>query len=189
MGAAVLLWLNVGRGDGWHIASAGIYGATLVAVYAASTLYHSSRRPRLKRALRVVDHCAIFLLIAGTYTPVTLVALRGAWGWTLFGLVWGLCLAGIVFKVLFIDRFAVLSTAAYVLIGWLGIIAVRPMLELLSGPAIGWLVAGGVAYTAGTFFYHSNRLPYAHAVWHLFVLAGSVFHYVAISLHVLSPGA
>ena len=189
VGAVVLVVLGAERGEAWHVVSAAVYGITLVALYAASTLYHVLKGTRAGGALRVLDHCAIYLLIAGTYTPITLVSLRGGWGWTLFGLVWSLALAGIVFKILATGRFAVLSTVVYVLMGWLCIIAVKPMLVLLSPGALALLAAGGVLYTAGTVFYHSRRVPYSHAVWHLFVVAGSVCHYLAIALYVLVPAA
>lgn len=187
-GLCVLVYLGVVRGETLHVASAGVYGATLVALYAASTLYHAFRKPGIKRVLRVLDHCAIYLLIAGTYTPFVLVGIGGGWGWTLFGIVWCMAVAGIVFKVFFTGRFAVLSTAAYVAMGWLGVVALKPILESLSAGAILWLVAGGVLYTAGTLFYH-RRIPYSHALWHLFVLAGSACHFVAIALYVLVPEA
>jgi len=188
VGVAVLVYLGVVRQEALHVASAGVYGATLVALYAASTLYHAFKRPGLKRALRVLDHCAIYLLIAGTYTPFVLVGLGGRLGWTLFGVAWAMAAAGIVFKVFATGRFAVASTAAYVAMGWLGVVAIGPLVRSLPGAALAWLFAGGVLYTAGTFFYH-RRLPYAHALWHVFVLAGSACHFVAIGLYVLVPGA
>lgn len=187
VGAVVLISLSIEQGEVWHVVSAAIYGATLVALYAASTLYHALKGTRARNVLRVLDHCAIYLLIAGTYTPITLVSLRGGWGWTLFGLAWGLAAAGIVFKILTAGRFAILSTVAYVLMGWLCIVALKPMFVLLSPGALALLGAGGVLYTAGIVFYHSKRVPYSHAVWHLFVVAGSVCHYLAIALYVLVP--
>jgi hemolysin III len=186
VGAFVLVSLSVEQGEAWHIVSAVVYGATLVAMYAASTLYHAFKGTRARNVLRVLDHCAIYLLIAGTYTPVTLVTMRGGWGWTLFGLAWGLAAVGIVFKVLATGRFAVISTLAYVLMGWLCIIAAKPMIILLSPGALALLVLGGVFYTAGIVFYNAKRIPYSHAVWHLFVVAGSVCHYLAIALYVLA---
>ena len=186
VGVGVLVYLGVSRGEGLHVASAGVYGATLVALYAASTLYHAFRRPGVKRVLRVLDHCAIYLLIAGTYTPFVLVGLGGRLGWTLFGVVWAMAAAGIAFKVFATGRFAVISTAAYVAMGWLGVLALGPLIRSLSGAALMWLLAGGIAYTAGTFFYH-RRITYAHALWHVFVLAGSACHFVAIGLYVLVP--
>jgi hemolysin III len=137
--------------------------------------------------MRVLDHCAIYLLIAGTYTPFVLVGLGGRLGWTLFGVVWAMAAAGIVFKVFATGRFAVVSTAAYVAMGWLGVVALGPLIRSLSGAALLWLLAGGIAYTAGTFFYH-RRILYSHALWHVFVLIGSVCHFVAIGLYVLVPG-
>ena len=187
VGVGVLVYLGVVREEALHVASAGVYGATLVALYAASTLYHAFRRPGVKRVLRVLDHCAIYLLIAGTYTPFVLVGLGGGWGWTLFGIIWAMAAAGIVFKVFATGRFAVISTAAYVSMGWLGVVALGPLVRSLSWAALAWLLAGGIAYTAGTFFYH-RKIPYSHALWHVFVLIGSVCHFVAIALHVLVPG-
>jgi hemolysin III len=189
VGALMLVSLSAEQGGVWHVVSAAIYGATLVALYTASTMYHALKGTRARSVLRVLDHCAIYLLIAGTYTPVTLVSMRGGWGWTLFGLAWGLAAVGIVFKVLATGRYAVLSTVAYVLMGWLCIVAAKPMLVLLSPGALALLGAGGVLYTAGIVFYHSKRVPYSHAVWHLFVVAGSVCHYLAIALYVLIPAA
>ena len=184
VGVVVLVYLGVVRGEVLHVASAGVYGATLVALYAASTLYHAFRRPGVKKVLRVLDHCAIYLLIAGTYTPFVLVGLGGGLGWTLFGLVWAMAAAGIVFKIFATGRFAVVSTAAYVAMGWMGVIAFKPLVDALPTSAIVWLVLGGLAYTAGTIFYH-RRIPYSHALWHVFVLLGSACHFVAIGLYVL----
>lgn len=187
-GAVVLVLLAAQRSDEWYVASAAIYGGTLVALYAASTLYHALKGTRARGVLRVVDHCAIFLLIAGTYTPVALVGLGGAWGWSLFGVAWGVAAAGIVFKVFAGGRFGALSTAAYVAMGWLCIVAVKPMVVLLSPGALILLALGGLFYTAGTIFYRSEKVPYSHAVWHLFVIAGSVCHYLAIALYVIGAG-
>ncbi len=188
VGVVVLVYLGIVREEALHVASACLYGATLVALYGASTLYHAFRRPGVKRVLRVLDHCAIYLLIAGTYTPFVLVGLGGRLGWVLFAVVWAMAAAGIVFKVFATGRFAVVSTAAYVAMGWLGVVAIGPLIRSLSGAALVWLLAGGIAYTAGTFFYH-RRIAYAHALWHVFVLLGSVCHFVAIGLYVLVPGA
>lgn len=188
-GAVVLVSLGLERGETWQAASAAIYGATLVALYAASTLYHALKGTRARGALRVVDHCAIFLLIAGTYTPVALVGLGGAWGWSLFGVAWSIAAAGIVFKVFAAGRYGALSTAAYVAMGWLCIVAARPLLVLLSPGALALLALGGLFYTAGIVFYRWERVPYSHAVWHLFVIAGSVCHYFAIALYILAPEA
>ena len=162
------------------IASA-VFGAALVLLYAASTLYHAARSPRLRARLRVVDHASIYVLIAGTYTPFTLLGLRGGWGWSLFGVAWGLAIAGIVFKLFFTGRFDRVSTLLYVLMGWLVVIAIVPLQQRLSGSVLTWLVAGGLAYTGGTAFYLAPR-RYAHAAWHVCVLAGSACHVAAAVL-------
>ena len=167
-------------GDAWHIVGASIFGATLISLYTASTLYHAVRSHPLKARLKVVDHAAIYLLIAGSYTPFTLVDLRGPWGWSLFGVIWGLAACGVVFKLFFTGRFNRISTGIYIGMGWLMVIAIVPMIREMAPVVLGWLLAGGVAYTAGTAFYHSRRVPYAHAVWHLFVLAGSMCHAIAV---------
>ena len=184
-GFVALVALAWGYGDAWHIASCGVYGASLVALYLASTLYHGARAPRAKQLFQALDHCGIYLLIAGTYTPFTLVTLRGPWGWTLFGLVWGLALAGILFRVLCGERHRPLAVASYVLLGWLCVVAVKPILELVPLGALAWIAAGGLAYTAGVFFFAAKRIPHHHAIWHLFVLGGSICHYVAVLLYVL----
>lgn len=186
-GAALLIVVTGFNGDGWQIASSIVYGLALVTLYTASMLYHSFRGERVKRALRVFDHCSIYLLIAGSYTPFALVSLRGTLGWTLFGLVWSLAVAGIVFKVFFTGRLNALSTAVYVLMGWSAVVAARPIVEALPAGAVWLLLVGGVVYTAGTIFYHNRRVPYSHAIWHLFVIGGSVLHYLAISNYVLIP--
>ena len=184
-GLAVLVTLAALKGTAWHIVSCSVYGATLVLLYTASTLYHSVRSPRLKRFFRIIDHAPIYLLIAGTYTPFMLVNLRGGWGWTLFGLVWGLAVVGIVFKVFFVNRFAIASTVVYLLMGWLVVIAIKPLLMLVPGGGILWLLAGGLAYTLGVVFFAWEKMPYNHAVWHVFVLTGSVCHYFAVLFYVL----
>lgn len=187
VGTAVLVAFTVSNGDGWQIASSAVYGAALIALFAASTVYHAFQRPEVKRVLRVLDHCAIYLLIAGTYTPFALVVLRdGWWGWVLFAAIWSLTVAGIVFKVFFTGKMNALSTAIYVLMGWMCVLVAKPLVETLSVEALVWVAAGGVAYTAGIAFYHNRRIPYSHAVWHVFVIAGSVFHFLAI-WHVLLP--
>ncbi len=187
VGFVVLLVLAVMRGSAWHIVSCAIYGSTLVCLYAASTLYHGIASPRLKRVLKVFDHSAIFLLIAGTYTPFLLVNLRGGWGWSLLGIVWGLAMAGIIFKFLFVDHFKILSTAVYLLMGWLALIAVKPLLVLVPLGGLLWLLAGGLLYTSGVVFYAWKRIPYNHVIWHVFVLAGSACHYFAVLRSVLPP--
>ncbi len=182
--AAVLMTAAVLRGTALHVLSFGIYSGALVAVYVTSTLYHAVRRPRLKVRFRTLDHIAIFLLIAGTYTPFTMLVLEPAWGWSLFGVVWTLAIAGCVFKVFFTGRFERLSVVLYLGMGWLIVLAAEPMMAVLPAPALLWIVAGGLSYTAGVSFYVWERLPYNHAIWHLFVLAGSACHYAAIAGYV-----
>jgi hemolysin III len=186
-GATVLLVLASLHGDAWQVVGSAVFGATLVLLYTASTVYHAARTPRVKARLRMLDHCAIYLLIAGTYTPFTLVGLRGGWGWSLLGVIWALAVAGVVFKLFFIERFHRLSTALYVAMGWLVVVAAVPMAQRLPAVTLAWMVAGGLAYTAGTFFYHGRR-PWAHAVWHLFVMAGSACHFAAVATQVLPAG-
>ena len=172
-------------GSVWHVVSFSIYGATMVLLFTASTCYHAVRNVRVKKILRIVDHSAIFLLIAGTYTPITLTALRGPLGWSLFGCVWGIAAVGIVLKIFFTGRFRVVSTLLYLLMGWLVVVAIEPMWNSLDGFTLGWLLAGGVSYTLGTYFYHRESIPYSHAIWHLFVIGGSVCHFVAVTMQVL----
>ncbi|MGB7846997.1 MAG: hemolysin III family protein [Candidatus Acidiferrum sp.] len=179
-GFVVLLAFAILRGTAGHIVACSIYGATLICLYTASTLYHAVISPRHKRVLKIFDHSAIYLLIAGTYTPFLLLNLRGAWGWSLFGVVWGLAIAGILFKFWFVDHFEFLSTAVYLAMGWLVIVAAKPMLTHVAPTTMLWLLAGGLLYSSGVIFYAWKRLPYSHVVWHLFVLAGSTCHYFAI---------
>jgi len=162
------------------IVSSALFCASMITLYAASSLYHLAREESFKRRLKVFDHSAIFVLIAGTYSPFTLAGLGGAWGWSLFGVVWGLAVAGIVFKLFFIGRFKLVSTLLYIAMGWLIVIAVKPMINRLPAPAIAWLVAGGLAYTLGTLFYLNKKLPFSHAIWHLFVVLGTAGHAVAL---------
>lgn len=184
-GGAVLITLAAVHGDAWHVVAASVFVTSLVLLYTASTLYHAIPHQAAKARLKVLDHCAIFLLIAGTYTPFTLIGLRGSWGWALFGTIWTLAVAGIAFKLFFTGRFRRTSTLIYVAMGWLIVLAIGPLVRAVPATTIGWLVAGGIAYTAGTFFYHNRRVPYAHAIWHLFVLAGSVMHFIAVLTQVV----
>ena len=176
----VLIVSAARHGSAATIVGASVFGASMVVLYLASTLYHALPYSRAKHACRLIDHVAIFLLIAGTYTPFTLGVLRGTWGWTLLGLVWMLAVAGILMKLLAGCRFPVLSVGLYLLMGWLAVIAAGPLLELVPRPGLAWLVAGGLSYTVGVVFYAASRVPYAHFVWHLFVMAGSGCHYVAV---------
>ena len=179
-GFVVLLVLAILRGTAWHIVACSVYGASLICLYAASTLYHMAISPRLKRGLKVLDHSAIYLLIAGTYTPFLLLNLRGPWGWSLFGVIWGLAFAGVVFKLWFVNHFERVSTGVYVAMGWLVAIAAKPVLAHVPSLTLIWLVAGGLLYSLGVVFYAWKRLPYGHAVWHVFVLGGSICHYFAV---------
>lgn len=180
----VLVTLGVLFGSARHVTGFLIYGLTLVVLYAASTLYHAIPLPKAKQRLRVFDHAAIYLLIAGTYTPVALIALEGLWGWGLLAAVWTMALCGVAFKLLFTGRFEGVSVAMYLGMGWLAVVAIGPIVEALPMAGLAWLVAGGVSYSAGVFFYRWKQLPYGHAVWHLFVLGGSVCHFVAIAGYV-----
>ena len=184
-GGAVLITLTALHGDGWQLTAAIVFGVSLLLLYLASTLYHAIRHPQVKARLKVFDHCAIYLLIAGTYTPFTLIGLRGELGWWLFAAIWALALAGVVFKLFFTGRFKLLSTLIYIAMGWLVLVAIVPVFRALDGWTFGWLLAGGVSYTLGTVFYHRPSLPYSHAIWHLFVIAGSVCHYIAVMAQVL----
>jgi hemolysin III len=181
--ALTLLILAAARGgDAFEVVGVAIFGATLILLYLASTLYHAVERPAVKARLKVLDHSAIYLLIAGTYTPFMIGAMRGGWGWSMFGVIWGLAAGGVVFKLFLTGKYQKLSTFIYVLMGWLVLIAAVPMARLMSPGAIAWLVAGGVTYTAGTAFYHNERIPHAHAIWHLFVLGGSACHAAAVAV-------
>ena len=184
-GGLLMVWLVTAQGDGWQLAAAIVFSASLLLLYLASSLYHHCPDPLAKARLKVLDHCAIYLLIAGTYTPFTLVGLRGELGRDLFVAVWSLAAVGIAFKLFFTGRFKLLSTLVYVAMGWLVLVAIRPVMAALDGWTFGWLLAGGCAYTAGTLFYHRPRLPYSHAIWHLFVVAGSTCHYIAVMAQVL----
>jgi hemolysin III len=186
-GGAVLVALASLHGDGWQLAAAIVFSISLLLLYSASTLYHAVQQPRAKSALKVLDHCAIYLLIAGTYTPFTLVALRGDVGRNLFVAIWSLAAAGIAFKLFFTGRFKLLSTVVYVAMGWLVLVAIEPVMQALDAWAFGWLLAGGAFYTLGTVFYHRPSMRYSHAVWHLFVVAGSVCHYIAVLAQVRLP--
>ncbi len=172
-------------GDVWHIVSYSIYGASLVTLYLASTLFHWSTNPKRRLRLNVFDHASIYILIAGTYTPLLLVTLRGPWGWSLFGVVWGMAIVGIVLKFFYTGRFKKISTLAYVVMGWVVIIAMKPLIENLSTPGLIWLGIGGLSYSIGALFYLWNNLPYNHAIFHLFVLGGSIAHFITIFWYVL----
>ena len=173
------------RGTARDIVGAAIFGATLVLLYTMSTLYHALRGPRVKRVFKILDHSAIYLLIAGTYTPFCLATLRGGWGWSLLGVVWGLAALGVTFKSMFTGRFEMLSTGVYLGMSWMVMVAAVPLWRSLPRPGLAWLLAGGACYTLGVAFYAWHRLRFHHAVWHLFVLAGSLCHVVAILGYVI----
>jgi hemolysin III len=176
----VLVMAAQQRGDTAGIVGASVFATTMVLLYLASTLFHALPRCRAKRVFQVLDHSAIYLLIAGTYTPFTLGVLRGDWGWTLFGLVWGMAVAGTVLKALGGVRYATLSTWTYLAMGWLVVIAAKTVWALVPGWGLFWLIAGGVAYTAGAVFFMAERIRYFHFVWHLFVVAGTACHFIAV---------
>jgi len=184
-GLILLIVYSSTYGDTWHIVSCTIYGITLILLYTASTLYHSLPFPALKGLLRAFDHSAIYLLIAGTYTPFMLVNLRGPWGWSLFGTIWGIAILGIILKTTRFGRRPGVSLAFYLTMGWIVIIAIKPLIAVLDPGGLKLLVLGGLAYTGGVIFYVWEKLPYSHAIWHLFVLAGSAFHFFAILFYVI----
>lgn len=176
------------RGSAWHVVSCSIYGATLILLFNFSMLYHLARGGRAKRVFQILDHSSIFLLIAGTYTPFMLVTLRGGWGWSLFGVVWGLCVVGIVCEATIAHRFRLVSLPIYLGMGWLIVLAGRPLLRTLPTGGEILLVSGGLAYTVGAVFYAMERVPFAHGIWHLFVLAGSICHWCAVMFYVIPGG-
>lgn len=185
VGWGVLLVLSFWVGDGWDLAASFVYGGTLVFLYGSSTLYHSVQTPRYKRTLRIVDHIAIFLLIAGTYTPFSVTLMREGWGWTVLALVWGFAVGGLLFKLFSAHRFHPAATTLYLLMGWLGVLFANPVSAALPTGALLLIVAGGLAYTAGVVFYGWHSLRYSHAIWHGFVLGGSACHYAAVVMCLL----
>jgi hemolysin III len=181
----ILVVFAVLQGNPSKIVSFSIFGSSLIILYTASTLYHSFSNKTVKRYFKIFDHAAIYLLIAGTYTPFTLILLKGAWGWTIFGIIWVLAIVGVIFKLLFIERFPKISTTIYLLMGWLILIAIKPMLESVPVGGLVWLLAGGLAYSTGVIFYVWEKLPFNHTIWHLFVLAGSICHFFSVLFYVL----
>ena len=185
VGLVVLTVFAALRGNVWHIVGCSVFGVALVLVYTTSTLYHGIQHPRAKAVFRALDHSAIFILIAGTYTPFALVSLRGPWGWSLFGVIWGLAVLGIILQTGVLRRGTAASVFLYVGMGWVAVIVIKPLLDAVPPGGIMLLLIGGVAYTAGTGFYLWRRLPYHHALWHGFVLLGSVSHFFAVLLYVI----
>lgn len=184
---ALLLMLLRASGSGnlLHVISAGIFGVSLIALYAASTFYHSAKDPKKRARLRINDHATIYILIAGTYTPFTLITLSGWVGWTIFGVSWGMAISGVILKLIFTGRYNVLSTLMYVFMGWIIIFAFKPLVNSLAPDGLFWLVAGGVAYTTGAVIYSIKKIPFNHAIFHLFVLLGSFCHFVSVYFYVL----
>lgn len=185
VGLVVLVGVASAHGDVRDVVAGSVFGATLILVYTTSTLYHGIQIPRVRPILRKLDHIAIFLLIAGTYTPFTLSAIGGSTGWTLFAVIWSLAVLGIIFELTFLRRYTWLAVGLYLLMGWFGIVAIKPLAASLGQGGVLLLLLGGAAYTLGVLFYLWRRLPYSHAIWHGFVLAGSILHYLAILLYIV----
>ena len=173
------------HGDVWHIVSFSIFGASLIILYAASTFYHSAKKSELRNRLNIIDHASIYVLIAGTYTPFTLVTLKGAIGWVIFGISWGLALTGIILKLFFIGKYNLMSTIMYVLMGWVIVFAIKPLSNNLPLAGLLWLVAGGISYTIGAILYGIKKIKFNHAIFHLFVLMGSFCHFISVFFYVL----
>lgn len=188
IGFVFLLVAATFYGGPLKIVSVAIYGSTLVSLYVFSTLYHSIQHGRTKNIFQILDHSAIYLLIAGSYTPFTLVSLSGGWGWTLFAIIWSLALIGLCFKLFFTGRYNVISTIVYIAMGWLAIIAIEPIVESIPWLGVSWLLAGGLCYSFGVIFFAlDHKVHFTHAAWHLFVLAGSACHFIAIYYYVVIP--
>lgn len=180
----MLVVFAVDKGSAWHVVSFSIFGASMILLYLFSTLLHSFKPSKAKNVFAVLDHSAIYVLIAGTYTPLMLVSVRSALGWTLFGIVWGLAIVGIIFKCYFVDRFQIVSTLFYLVMGWLVLAAIKPLYASLTPAGFDLLLTGGILYSVGVVFYVWKKIPYNHAIWHLFVLAGSSFMYFCILFYV-----
>lgn len=184
-GLSWMLYLSIGTADPWRITASAIYGVTLISLFLASTVYHSMYASRHREIFKLLDHCAIYLLIAGTYTPFLLVAMRTDTGWWLFGTIWALATAGIVKKLWFRHRFPKIALASYLAMGWLIVVAAPQMAEAIGPNGMAWVVAGGISYSVGAIFYVLNRIPFNHAVWHVFVLAGGICHFFGVIWYVL----
>ncbi len=173
-------------GDIWHIVSFSIFGVSLITLYTASTLYHSAENPDIRRRLRVFDHAAIYVLIAGSYTPFTIIALGGQTGWIIFSIVWGIALSGIILKLFFTGRYKIVSTLMYVIMGWIIVFAVNPLIDNLSSDGLFWLTAGGASYTIGAVLYSIKKIKFNHAIFHILVLIGSACHFLSVYFY-LTP--
>lgn len=182
----IMVWYSVTEGTVWHLVSGIIYGSSLILLYMSSTLYHAITNPRAKKVLQLMDHAAIFILIAGTYTPFLLVNLRGPWGWSLFIIIWSIAIGGVFLETMKKERVKWLSLTLYLGLGWMALVAMKPMLELVDTFALLLLLAGGLSYSFGVIFYVKKHIPYHHAVWHVFVLAGSVLHFFAMLVGVFT---
>lgn len=177
------------HGNVWHIVSFTVYGSSLVILYAASTFYHRAKDPRVRKHLKVFDHAAIYVLIAGSYTPYALVTLNGKVGWILFAASWGVAIIGIVLKLFFTGHFTLVSTLAYVLMGWMVVFVLDPLVENLSSQGLNYLIAGGVSYTIGALIYAIHKIKFNHAIFHIFVLLGSLFHFISVYFYVLEDNS
>ena len=184
----LLVWQASRHGDIWYTVSFGVFGVSLIVLYAASTFYHNSKLVERRSRLRIFDHASIFVLIAGTYTPFTLVTLKGPTGWLIFGIVWGLALTGIVLKLFFTGKFNLISVLTYICMSWVIVFVIKPLISNLSSDGLFWLFSGGVAYTLGAIVYSIKKIPFNHAIFHVFVLFGSACHFVAVFLYVLPVG-
>lgn len=184
-GLSVLVAYSTLNGNAWHIVSSSIYGASLVILYSASSLYHGIPNPRAKQVLKQLDHAAIYILIAGTYTPFLLISLHGAWGWSLFGVIWSIAIFGVVVEFINVPQLKRLSLGLYLGLGWIVVIAIKPMLAQVATGGLLLLLLGGLSYSFGVIFYIRDKKPFNHAIWHLFVLAGSVLHYFSVLFYVI----
>jgi hemolysin III len=185
IGLFFLIYWAFSVGGFWRIFSAIVYGVSLVFMYTSSTIYHSIQQPKLRYIFKIVDHASIYIFIAGSYTPLSLILLDGAFGWTIFGIIWGMALFGVLYKIFYIDRYRIFSIALYLGMGWMALFALEPIVSNLPAFGVFWLFAGGLAYTVGIVFYVWERLPFNHAIWHIFVLGGSLSHYILVLFYLL----
>ena len=183
-GLVILLVVSTEAGNVWAVTSLSVFGTVLIILYVVSTLYHGISHAGAKRVLKILDHSSIYLLIAGSYTPIAMVSLRGPWGWTLFGVIWGMALLGVCLQAVAIERFKILSILSYLIMGWLVVIALKPLCQACPKELIRWLLIGGLFYTFGTIFYSWKKLPYHHTLWHLFVIGGSTAHFFGMLFYV-----
>lgn len=188
-GFVVMLILAIRKEEPWTLAGVVTFGIALILLYLSSTLYHSFPSGKMKRFFQFMDHSCIYVLIAGTYTPFLLVYMRGPWGWSLFSALWILTFLGFIFKIFFIGKWNRLATFIYILMGWIAIIAIKPAIEMIPTGALWLMLIGGILYTGGTFFYLWERLPFHHVIWHLFVMGGSLIHFICIYLYILAHNA